>query len=36
LPTLVVLKNGVLSGKVEGYYDDEKKEEFFAKIDALK
>ena len=32
LPSLVVLKNCCIIGTVEGYYDDERKEEFFNKL----
>ena len=33
---LIVMKNGAFSGVVEGYYDDENKEEFFKLLTALK
>ena len=35
-PALVVLKDGNISGVIEGYYDDEQKEEFFKKLVDLK
>lgn len=35
-PALLILQDGGLVGKIEGYYDDERKDDFFEKIIAIK